>query len=182
MAANFIWGMCTGGENGFRTSDLGIREGAAAEAAGSLYGKYEKSKKRGAGCGMREGVPLMRHNFYMGDVLRRGEMPGWVERSGPPKFGGLRAAVGGCTIVQGTYKAEWQKVHGTNEEISKQENSPHSLPEVRAAPKGRRGCTVVRVENEIKVTCIPGELSAKQTEGAKGWDGRKLSFPMYHLL
>ena len=113
---------------------------------------------RGAGCGMREGVPLMRHNFYMGNVHRLGEMPGWVERSGPPKFGGLRAAVGGCTIVQGTYKADWQKVHGTNEEISKQEGSPHSLPEVRAAPKGRRGCTVVRVENEIKVTCIPGEL------------------------
>ena len=109
---------------------------------------------RGAGCGMREGVPLMRHNFYMGNVHRLGEMPGWVERSGPPKFGGLRAAVGGCTIVQGTYKADWR----------------------------RRGCTVVRVENEIKVTCIPGELSAKQTEGAKGWDGRKLSFPMYHLL
>ena len=92
---------------------------------------------RGAGCGMREGVPLMRHNFYMGNVHRLGEMPGWVERSGPPKFGGLRAAVGGCTIVQGTYKADWR---------------------------------------------IPGELSAKQTEGAKGWDGRKLSFPMYHLL
>ena len=68
---------------------------------------------RGAGCGMREGVPLMRHNFYMGNVHRLGEMPGWVERSGPPKFGGLRAAVGGCTIVQGTYKADWQKSHAS---------------------------------------------------------------------
>ena len=49
MCRLFLWGLYTGrGENGFGISDLGLREG----------------------------VPLMRHELYMGNVLRRGEITG----------------------------------------------------------------------------------------------------------
>ena len=62
--------------NGFRTSDLGFREGAAAEAAGNLYGEYEKIEK--AGCGVRDAgcgevSALMRRRILFGACGQAGK-------------------------------------------------------------------------------------------------------------
>ncbi len=63
--------------------------------------------------------------------------------------------------IPGTCEANCQKLLGADKEIKRGKAPRTASPKFGEVPVGRRGCTIVQVENEPKGKLIPGELARR---------------------